>query len=50
MRTAAASLMAIAGSATAHPGAEGHFHWVGMEHLLLLIVVCGLLFYAQRDR
>ena len=53
MRSAAAALIAVSGEVLAHPGhggAEGHFHWVGVEHLLLLIVICGLLYYAQRSR
>jgi len=53
MRSAAAALIVIAGNALAHPGhsaPEGHFHWVGIEHVLLLIVIVGLLIHAQRGR
>ena len=53
MRSAAAGLILFAGNAMAHPGhggQEGHFHWVGVEHALLLAVICGLLWYAQRGR
>ena len=51
MRSAAAALMVAAGSALAHPGhgaPEGHFHWVGIEHIALLVIVAGLLYYAVR--
>ncbi len=50
MRNAAAGLMLLAGNVMAHPGPEGHFHWVGIEHLVLLAVILGLLAYAQRGR
>ena len=50
MRGAAAALIASTGNALAHPGAEGHLHWLGMEHAILLGVILGLLIYAQRRR
>jgi len=51
MRSAAAGLMWLAGSAMAHPGhggMEGHFHAFGIEHAVLLAVVAGFLFFATR--
>ena len=51
MRSAAAALIVVAGNALAHPGhgaPEGHFHWVGPEHVALLVLIVGLLVYAVR--
>ena len=48
MRSAAAALMAFSGELLAHPGPEGHFHGLGIEHGLLLAVVLGFLFLAVK--
>lgn len=51
MRSAAAALIVAAGNALAHPGhgaPEGHLHWFGLEHALLLVVIIGFLVYAVR--
>ena len=51
MRGVIGALLVWAGSAAAHPGhgaPEGHFHWVGAEHVVLLLVVAGFLAYALR--
>ena len=51
MRSLMAAMLAAAGNAIAHPGhgaPEGHFHWVGPEHVALLVLVVGLLVYAVR--
>ncbi len=48
MRSAAAALMAFPGMVLAHPGAEGHFHGLGIEHVLLFAVFFGVLVFAVR--
>ena len=51
MRSLIAATLAAAGSAFAHPGhgaPEAHFHWLGAEHVALLVLVAGLLVYAAR--
>ena len=48
MRSAAAALIAFTGQAWAHPGPEGHFHGIGIEHGVLLVVVLGFLAFAVR--
>jgi sugar phosphate permease len=57
MRSAAAALIAFSGTVgnvghvLAHPGhgaAEGHFHWLGVEHVILFAVVFLLLAFAIR--
>jgi hypothetical protein len=53
MRSAAAALTLLAGGALAHPGhgaPEGHFHWVGLEHGLLLLVMLAFLAYALKKK
>ena len=53
MRSAAAILMALAGEALAHPGhgaAEGHFHGLGLEHVLLFAVVFIALVFAVKKK
>jgi hypothetical protein len=49
MRSVVAGFVTFAGNVAAHPGhgaLEGHFHWVGIEHGVLLVVVLALLAYA----
>ncbi len=48
MRSAAAALTLFAGQVFAHPGAEGHVHGWGMEHVLLFAVVFAFLAFAAR--
>ena len=48
MRSAAAALTAFSGQVFAHPGAEGHFHGLGVEHALLFAVIFGVLAFAVR--
>ena len=51
MRSAAAALIAFSGNLLAHPGhgaPEGHFHGLGLEHVLLLAVVLGVLAFAVK--
>ena len=48
MRSAAAALIVFSGQVVAHPGAEGHFHGLGVEHALLFVVIAGLLAFAAR--
>ena len=48
MRSAAAALIAFSGEVLAHPGAEGHFHGLGVEHVLLFAVIFGVLAFAVR--
>ena len=40
--------MAFSGTVLAHPGAEGHFHGLGIEHVLLFAVIFGVLAFAAR--
>ena len=49
MHRAAAALIAFSGELLAHPGhgaPEGHFHGVGVEHLILFAVVLLVLIFA----
>ena len=51
MRSAAAALIVFAGNVAAHPGhggQEGHFHGLGIEHVLLFAVIFGVLAFAVR--
>ena len=48
MRSAAAGLIIFAGNVLAHPGAEGHLHGFGIEHVLLIAVIFGVLAFAVR--
>ena len=48
MRSAAAALTVFSGQVLAHPGAEGHFHGLGVEHALLFAVIAGVLAFAVR--
>ena len=48
MRSAAAALTVFSGQLLAHPGAEGHFHGLGIEHALLFGVIAGVLAFAVR--
>ena len=51
MRHAAAALIVFPGQVLAHPGhggLEGHFHGLGIEHVLLFVVIAGLLVFAAR--
>ena len=48
MRSAAAALTLFSGQALAHPGTEGHFHGLGIEHALLFAVMVGVLVFAVR--
>ena len=52
MRSAAAALTVFSaqfsGQALAHPGVEGHFHGLGIEHFLLFAVIFGVLAFAAR--
>ena len=51
MRRAAAALIIFSGELLAHPGhgaPAGHIHGWGVEHVLLLAVVLGLLAYALK--
>ena len=48
MRSAAAALTVFSGQVLAHPGAEGHFHGLGVEHALLFAVIAGVLAFAAR--
>ena len=53
MRSAAAALILFTGQALAHPGhgaAEGHFHGLGIEHGVLLVIVLGLIAYALKKK
>ena len=53
MRHAAAALIAFAGEVLAHPGhgaPEGHFHGLGIEHVLLLAVVIAFLVFAVKKK
>jgi len=40
--------MTFPGVVLAHPGAQGHFHGVGVEHVLLFAVIFGVLAFAVR--
>jgi hypothetical protein len=49
MRSAAAALIAFSGEVLAHPGhgaAEGHFHGIGVEHVILFAVVFLVLIFS----
>jgi hypothetical protein len=48
MRSAAAALTLFSGQVLAHPGMEGHFHGVGIEHVLLFAVMIGVMVFAVR--
>jgi hypothetical protein len=48
MRSAASALILLPGQVLAHPGTEGHFHALGIEHALLFVVVLGMLVFAVR--
>jgi hypothetical protein len=48
MRNAAAALTLFSGQVLAHPGTEGHFHGLGIEHALLFAVMFGVLVFAVR--
>ena len=50
MRSAALTLFSalFPGQVLAHPGPEGHFHGLGIEHVVLFAVVFGLLVFAAR--
>jgi hypothetical protein len=48
MRSAAAALTLFSGQLLAHPGTEGHFHGLGIEHALLFAVMFGVLVFAVR--
>ena len=52
MRSAAAALTVFfaqfSGQALAHPGVDGHFHGLGVEHALLFAVIAGVLAFAVR--
>ena len=48
MRSAAAALTVFSVQALAHPGVEGHFHGLGIEHFLLFLVIFGVLVFAAR--
>ena len=48
MRRAAPALILFSGHVLAHPGQEGHFHGLGIEHALLFVVIAGLLAFALR--
>ena len=50
MHRAAAALIAFSGQVFAHPGAEGHFHGVGIEHVLLFAVISAFLAFALRKK
>jgi hypothetical protein len=49
MHRAAAALIVFTGEALAHPGhgaPEGHFHGVGVEHLILFAVALLVIIFA----
>jgi hypothetical protein len=46
MHRAAAALTLFSGHVLAHPGAEAHFHGVGIEHVLLFAVISAFLAFA----
>ncbi len=51
MRSAAAALIAFSGELFAHPGhgaPDVHVHGWGVEHVLLLVVILGVLAFAVR--
>jgi len=50
MHRAAAALTLFSGQVLAHPGAEGHFHGVGIEHVLLFAVISAFLAFALRNK
>ena len=50
MYRAAASLTLFSGQVLAHPGEQGHFHGVGIEHMLLFAVIFVLLAFALRKK
>lgn len=53
MRRAAAALIAVPATLSAHPGhgaLEGHFHGWGLEHALLFGVVFAVLAFALRKK
>jgi hypothetical protein len=50
MYRAAAALTLFSGQVLAHPGAEGHFHGAGIEHVLLFAVIFALLAFALRKK
>ena len=50
MHRAAAALTLFSGRAFAHPGAEGHFHGMGIEHALLFAAISAFLAFALRKK
>ena len=50
MHRAAAALTLFSGQVLAHPGAQGHFHGAGIEHVLLFAVVLACLAFALRKK
>jgi hypothetical protein len=53
MRSAAATLIAFSANLAAHPGhgaLEGHFHGIGLEHVLLFAVVLAVLAFAVKKK
>jgi len=48
MRSAAAALTLFSAQVHAHPGPQGHFHGLGIEHALLFAVMFGVLVFAAR--
>ena len=50
MHRAAAALTLFSGQVLAHPGAQGHLHGAGIEHLLLFAAIFALLAFALRKK
>ena len=50
MHRAAAALTLFSGQVLAHPGTEGHFHDLGIEHVLLFAVIFAFLAFAVKKK